>query len=316
MGQAAFDALATPHLRELRAHCYRLSGSLADAEDLLQETLLKAWSHRDQYQGRASFKAWLYRIATNAYLDRPASHRARSLPQLETPAHRAGTAPGAADEALWLEPFPDSLLPPAASAEGALAVRESIGLAFLAAIQRIPARQRAILLLREVVGMSAEEVASLLDSSVAAVNSALQRAREAVSSPIQQRAPDEAERDVLRRYISAWEQADAQALVALLREDATLSMPPMPMWLSGAQAIGAFFGEGLFAAGAGAFRGVPTRSNGRPTAALYMRTPRGGFAPLALVTLAVAPDGRISELDSFVLPSRFAHFELPMSLDD
>src|SRR5579871_3129528 len=247
-----FRQLVESHQRALRVHCYRMLGSLQDAEDLTQETLLRAWKSLDQFGGRASVRAWLYRIATNACLDEIERRGRRILPVMAgTPLASFSAAPPGAPptESVWLDPLPDAWLNLADEAPGPEAryeTKESIELAFVATLQLLPGRQRAILLLRDVLGWAIQEIASLLDLSVAATNSALQRARATMGEPgasgvMRARMTPEAERTLVQQYMGAWERADVQALVDLLKDDARLSMPPLVEWYLGASAIAEFF---------------------------------------------------------------------------
>src|SRR2546430_586456 len=249
--QHAFRLLAEPYYRELHVHCYRMLGSVEDAEDLVQETLLRAWKRLDTFETRGSVRAWLYRVATNACLNE-LDRRTRRLPPpvYGPPTDSRGTHTPFSPEILHLQPYPDALLDrrreDAVDPEARSVSRENIELAFLAAIQLLPPRQRAVLLLRDVIGWAASEVAELLDTSVAAVNSALQRARAALArhSPrLEASAPPtgETEASILRRYMLAWERADMDALANLLREDAILTMPPAPSWYLGRDSIIEFF---------------------------------------------------------------------------
>jgi len=234
--ERAFRSLVEPYRRELRAHCYRMSGSMHDADDLVQESMLRAWRGLASFEGRASLRTWLHRVTTNACLDALEKKSARVVPRELGPAVEPSTPMAPDNEIPWLEPCPDDLIDDApASPEARYDARESVALAFLTALQHLPPRQRAVLLLRDVLGHEASECAELLETSVASVNSALQRARETLAQrPISDRPPeDETTSALLARYVSAWEQADVSLLVSILREDATLAMPPFASWLSG-----------------------------------------------------------------------------------
>jgi RNA polymerase sigma-70 factor, ECF subfamily len=327
-GESAFAALFERHRRELRIHCYRMLGSYDDAEDLVQETFLRAWRRRASFspEGRGSFRAWLYRIATNACLDVLRGRPRRVLPPDVTgPGDPAATPPPPADLP-WLQPYPDRLLEQASPAEdepGAVVVaRETIELAFIAAIQHLPPRQRAVLILRDVLGWSAKDTAALLEASVVAVNSALQRARATIRQQLGERrsewagapATSEAERELLRRYLDAHERADADALAELLREDARLTMPPIPTWYLGRTAILVAVRQG-FDPEFGQLRSVGTAANRQPAVGHYLRRPgESGYRPLALDVLEIEEGGRIAEITSFVSPELFAHFGLPPML--
>ena len=317
--EAAFAALVDRHRRELQAHCYRMTGSLDDSEDLVQETFLRAWRGRAGYAGQASVRSWLYRIATNASLDaiKASRRRGRALDE-RSPA-----------EVPWLQPYPDALIAPrGAEPDAAVITRESVELAFLTAIQRLPPRQRAALVLRDVVGWSARETAALLDVSVAAANSALKRARAAVQEA--ERAPrvepSEREQAVLERFMSAFERADADAFAALLSADVRATMPPAPMLFEGVEAVVGPIAEGVLVPSFGTFRVLPTRANGLPAAALYLRRPGDAeHRPFALDVLRVE-GGRITELIGFScpphgpafsadpVPDLFPRFGLPSAL--
>src|SRR5260221_3146563 len=240
--QDAFERLVEPYRRELLVHCYRFLGALEDAEDMLQETLLRAWRGLHSYAGRAPFRAWLYKIATNVCLDALERHRARVLPNaLVQPGTPGEPLPAAVLDPIWLEPLPDSALDnlaagPGADPEAAYEARESVTLAFLALLQQLPGRQRAALILRDVLGFSADETAQMLDLSTAAVNSALQRARATMDGGAARPAPPPAEgqlAELLSRYVRAWEAADSASLVRLLRDDVVLTMPPVPLRFAG-----------------------------------------------------------------------------------
>ncbi|HEX8968289.1 MAG TPA: RNA polymerase subunit sigma-70, partial [Chloroflexota bacterium] len=230
----AFRALVDAHLSAVRVHCYQMLGSLQDAEDLAQETLLRAWRGLDRYEGRASLRGWLYRIATNACLDELQRRGRRLLPPMVgSPVGAFVPTPPPATESTWLEPLPEAwydVADPAPGPEARYELKEAVELAFVAALQRLAPRQRAVLLLRDVLGWSARDTAGLLGMSVAATNSALQRARGRLgdpTTPAATRLDPRTERDLLERYVDAWEQADLAAFVALLKDDAVLSMPPL-----------------------------------------------------------------------------------------
>jgi RNA polymerase sigma-70 factor, ECF subfamily len=320
---AAFAALTERYRWELQVHCYRMLGSFQDAEDQVQETLLRAWRSRAQFQGRSSFRAWLYRIATNACLDALAQRSRRVLPyQVAPPTDPAAESEFTPNHEIpWLQPYPDRLLDKVAPGDaepGALVVaKETIELAFLAAIQLLPPRQRAALILRDVLGWSARETAGLLEMSVAAANSALQRARATLKEHLPARrlewapsvAPTAEERAVLQRYMDATEQANAAALAELLAEDARTSMPPIPAWVEGREAIMAGIVQGL-APEFGQWRLLPTWANRQPAAACYLRRPgETEFRAFALDVLRVE-DGRVVEITAFP-PDLFPAFGLP-----
>jgi RNA polymerase sigma-70 factor, ECF subfamily len=320
--EAAFTALLERHRGELQVHCYRMLGSLEDSEDLVQETFLRAWRKRASFgaDGRTSFKPWLYTIATNACLDvlRRRPRRVLQVGQAADPA----VPPSPPTDLPWLQPYPDRLLDSIASAEDepgtAVVARETIELAFLAAIQHLPPRQRAVLILRDVVGWSAKDTATVLDASVASVNSALQRARATLRDHLGERRTDWArssgpsaeERELLRRYLDAHERADVDALAALLREDARLTMPPLPTWYDGREAILAASAKG-FEPEFGELRSVATAANRQPAVAHYLKQPgESELRALAFDVLRVE-DGYVAEIVSFVFPELFPAFGLP-----
>jgi RNA polymerase sigma-70 factor (ECF subfamily) len=326
--QEAFKQLVEPYLGELQVHCYRFFGSLEDAEDMLQETLLRAWRRLDTYAGRASFRAWLYKIATNVCLDTLDRHRVRSLPNLAQhpaapPATPGDPLPAAVLDPVWLDPLPDSLLGNAAAEPDAVyEIHESVTLAFLAVLQQLPGRQRAVLILRDVLGFSASETAQILDVTVVAVNSALQRARDTMQAGHKRRAARPADERVaaarlLERYVRAWEAADSEGLVSLLREDAILTMPPLPAWYRGRADIRAFLDGFLFAGrAAGSFRLLPCQANGMPGFALYERDTAGDYRPGA-VHLLTLEEGQIAEIHDFLAfdPHLFERLGLPLVAD-
>ncbi|MBY8875137.1 sigma-70 family RNA polymerase sigma factor [Micromonospora sp. PLK6-60] len=306
--QDAFAALVGPLRAELHAHCYRLLGSVHDADDAVQETLLRAWRSLATYEDRGSIRPWLYRIATNRCLTLIERRARRELPTELTPA-----AP--ATEAAWLEPYPDGRLP-GDGPEARLLARESVELAFVAAVQHLSGPHRAVLLLREVLGFSARETADLLGSSVAAVNSALQRARRAVDATLpgesqratRDRLGDRAVRELARRYAAAWETGDVDAVVALLTEDARYSMPPLPTWYAGPAGIRAFLLDGPLR---WRWRLLPTAANGQLAFGTY-RWVAGAWLPSGLDVLALRGD-RVAEVVSF-LTADLTAFGLPASL--
>jgi RNA polymerase sigma-70 factor, ECF subfamily len=329
--ETAFAALAGRYSRELRVHCYRMLGSFEESEDLLQETFLRAWKGLPGFEGRASLRAWLYRIATNACLDALAGRGRRLLPdQLGPPVFPSGDVVAEVrDDIAWLQPFPDRLREPAAPSDDqpdARAVaRETIELAFLAAIQHLPPRQRAALILRDVVGWPARQIADLLDSTVAAVNSSVQRARATLKERLPARRvdwapstePSDEERTVLRRYMDAVEAADLDAVADLLAEDVRTTMPPYPMWFAGRDAVLAALAASWnpeLPGYVGRFRLLLTRANGRPAVAVYVR--RGDepvFQRFAISVVRIQA-GRIAGLTAFHDTDLFDAFELPPSL--
>lgn len=290
--ERAFARLVEPHRKELRAHCYRMAGSLLDADDLLQESLLRAWRGLASFEGRASLRTWLYKVTTHACLDQLDRKGPRLLPQDMGPASDGRVGPPIEDAA-FVEPAPADLYER----------REDVALAFLVALQLLTPKQRAALILRDVVGMEASECAELLGLSVAAVNSALQRAREVLAARPHAAPPPERDDAVLARYIDAWQRADSAALVALLREDATLAMPPIREWIAGAAAIGRSIQDMVFGpAGPGVFRLVPTEANGLPGFAAYQNG-----QPLAIHVIELA-GGKIAAITAFIAPALVAKF--------
>lgn len=318
--QKAFEALAAPYRRELVVHCYRMLGSFHDAEDLVQETLLRAWEKRATLTSPESYRAWLYRIATNLCLNMLTRIPRRSLPPDTLPQTNPDSpVPQRQRESIWLEPFPDELLadPHTDPQEQALS-HEQITLAFMVALQHLTPAQRAILLLREVLGWKASEVAEWLNLSVPAVNSALQRARRTLqksdvllemSDPL----PDSQLQSLLDRYVALWEQADIPGFVALLREDAWFTMPPLPVWFQGRTAIATVLSTRIFTSGRQR-RLLPTRANGSPAFGLYQR--EAGVDVYQLIGLIVldVKGEQIGNLVAFLEPSRLSPFALPPTL--
>jgi RNA polymerase sigma-70 factor, ECF subfamily len=320
-----FAKLVEPHRRELQVHCYRMLGSLQDAEDLTQETLLRAWQKLNTYEGRASFRAWLYRIATNACLDVLKRRPRRTLPPSRQPASDPSLSPlPPVLEPIWLEPIPDDWLDDAgANPEARFDARESITLAFLAALQVLPPRQRAVLLLCDVLDWPAAQAAGILDLTIPAVNSALHRARVTLARHYHTRGlesfraqPDnEKTRALLDRYVRAWEEADVDALIALLKDEAAFPMPPSPSWYQGKAAIRAFVSQRILAGdAAGRFRLVATRANAHPAFAWYQRDETARrYAPFGIQVLTL--DGELfSDITTFPNPGLFRYFGLPSEL--
>ncbi|CAN5596511.1 sigma-70 family RNA polymerase sigma factor [soil metagenome] len=279
----AFAELTEPHHRELEVHCYRMLGSLQDAEDALQETLLAAWRSLPDFEERASLRTWLYRIATNRCLDERRRASRRPAKAWDVPGV-ALLEPTGTSEVVWLEPYPDARLPDPAGLRLGPEARydqlESVSLAFVTALQLLPPRQLAVLVLRDVLGFPAREVAEMLDTTVESVNSALKRARAGIESagPSDQHAPpptarSSAERNLVERFVVAWEAADPAAVLAVLTDDAFVTMPPMPYRYDGRELVGTFF-AGPFAGGR-RFDLVPTRANGQPALGAYLATPAG-----------------------------------------
>ena len=315
--QMAFETLVGPYRRELLVHCYRMLGSLHDAEDLVQETLLRAWEKRATLTSPGAYRAWLYRIATNLCLNTLTRVPRRSLPPDTHPVtDPTRPVPPRLREPIWLEPFPDDLLAdPQADPEDRALQRERITLAFLVALQRLTPAQRAILLLREVLEWPAVEVAEWLNLSVPAVNSALQRARRALhqfhegsEAPLAEPRPHV--QDLLDHYVALWEQADIPGLVALLREDAWLTMPPFPAWFQGRAAIATALSTRIFTPGR-LWRLLPTRANGSPAFGLYRREAGADVYQLfGLVVLGVEGE-QIASLVGFLELSGLSSFALP-----
>jgi RNA polymerase sigma-70 factor (ECF subfamily) len=324
--ESAFAALVEPHRRELRVHCYRMLGSFDESEDLVQDTFLRAWKAIGGFAGRSTVRAWLYRIATNACLDALDGRARRVLPHQVNERNQVDERAGG--EIAWLQPLPDRLWEPAAPSEtepeGVAVSRETIELAFLVAIQHLPPRQRAALILRDVLGFTAAQTADFLEGSVASVNSALQRARVTLRQHLPERRldwappadPTERERAVLRRYMDAVERADLTAMAELLAEDVRATMPPYLVWFADRDGV-----LGALAASwdpaspdfVGRFRMVPTRANGRPAAAAYVRLPDDEDYRAFAISVLRVEGGRIVEMTAFHDVHLFRAFGLPMS---
>jgi RNA polymerase sigma-70 factor (ECF subfamily) len=315
--EVSFSALFERHRHALQAHCYRMVGSFEDAEDLVQETFARAWRARKRFrrEGRWSFRAWLYRIATNACLDHLARRSPRLLPaDVASAADPEAELPPVASEVAWLDPYPDRLVDP----HEAAAARETLEIAFVAAIQHLPSRQRAALILRDAAGFSARETATLLGTSVPAVNSALQRARDRLRDRLPSRrlewtrteASTAEEREVARCYVEALERRDFSALAALVRADARFSFPPRAVWYDGLEA---FRRASEKHAAPGEHLLVPAAANLQPAFAVYLRAPgEPRYRPLALAVLRIE-EGRVVEVIHWDRPALFEAFGLPMS---
>ncbi len=329
-----FSDLTEPYRRELQVHCYRILGSLHEAEDLVQETFLRAWKRLATYEGRASFRAWLYKIATNACLDFLDQRRSRRVLPLD-----AGPAsdPSASiqppsPEMTWLEPLPDEWLgdPSSANPEARFSDLESISLSFLTALQVLPPRQRAVLILRDVLDFSAQETADVLEITVSSANSALHRARVTLTRRYHGREPAAASTSLteprtqwlLDHFVRAWENADVDGLVALLKQDAILAMPPSPSWYQGREAIRLFVAATVFADG-GMFGGqasdrwrlVSTHANGSPAFAIYQRSPDNEYQAFGIHVLECDSQG-LTQILSFIDVSLPTRFGLPAMLRD
>jgi RNA polymerase sigma-70 factor, ECF subfamily len=315
--EITYSALFERHRRELQAHCYRMVGSFEDAEDLVQETFARAWRARARFrrEGRWSFRAWLYRIATNACLDQLARRAPRLLPADVAPAaDPEADVPPVASDVPWLDPYPDRLVDP----HEAAVARETLEIAFVAAIQHLPPRQRAALILRDAAGFSARETASLLGTTVPAVNSALQRARERLRERLPSRRAEWARSDdrtaqgytVARRYLEALERRDFAALAELVRADARFSFPPRAVWYDGLEA---FRRASDKHAAPGEHLVVPAAANLQPAFAIYLRAPGDKrYRPLALAVVRVE-ERRVVEVVHWDRPELFEAFGLPMS---
>nr|WP_211262409.1 sigma-70 family RNA polymerase sigma factor [Nitriliruptor alkaliphilus] len=316
----AVEAALETHRRELTGYCYRMLGGSFDAEDAVQETLVRAWRAADRFEGRSSLRTWLYRIATNVCLDQLDGRQRRARPIDLGPASVAPTHPGPQlPEVTWLEPIPDArVLPDDADPAARAVARDTVRLAFVATLQHLPPRQRAVLILREVLRWRASEVAELLDTTVTSVNSALQRARATIAQhEVLDSDPhdplDEQQRALLARYVDAFERYDLDALTALLHEDATQSMPPFALWLQGRDEVVAWMaGPGAECEGS---RLLPTVANGSPAFGQYRPSgPNGEHEPWALQVLEIA-EGRIVAQQSFLDVGRyFPLFGLPLEL--
>lgn len=310
-----FEAVAERHRRELHVHCYRMLGSVDEADDAVQETFLRAWRRRSTYAGRASLRAWLYKIATNTCLDALGAR-----PRRPTPIEDAGTRGEPATEVLWLQPYPDRLLEP----DAALVAKETIELAFMVAIQHLTPQARAVLILRDVLDWSARDTAELLETSTAAVNSALQRARGALAEhlpaeraewPAATTDPTAAELDLLRRYMDATDRSDIAALKATLHEDLTFAMPPQPgVWRGRDSAVDGWVSGGFGSAEWGTMRCRLTAANRQPAVACYVQKPGTDVAKLFAVDVLRFDEGQVREIVTFSGEALLSRFGIPMAL--
>jgi RNA polymerase sigma-70 factor (ECF subfamily) len=321
--EGAYRRLIEPHRQELHSHCYRMLASVHDAEDALQDTLLRAWRGLDRFEGRSSLRSWLYTIATNVCLDLIARRARRMLPTDYGP---AGDPDDQSElpfvESLWLEPYPDEALDVEdefAGPEARYERRETVELAFIAALQHLPPKQRAVLVLRDVLGFSGREVAGSLGTTVGAVNGALHRARRAV----EQRLPDESQqatlravgdggiREVVEAYTDAWERGDVEAIVAMLVKDATIAMPPMPLWYSGRDAIAVFLNKWALKE---RWRFVPMRANGQLAFGTYTWDADKRRFIASAVDVLTLRGAQVEAITAFITPEVFRGFGLPDEL--
>jgi RNA polymerase sigma-70 factor (ECF subfamily) len=323
--QDQFAELTESHRRELRAHCYRMLGSIHEAEEMVQETFWRAWSRRDTFEGRSTLRAWLYKIATNQCIDAIRQRPRRALPvSREAASTLEQPIPASINEPIWLEPYPvDLLAPPESNPEARYSLNESIRLAFLTSLHLLPPRQRAVLILRDVLGWQSNEVADALGQTVSSVKSALHRARATLAAhyPTFQRDQiavhigDEELNRLLDRYMQAWEAADVDGLVALLRDDSAFSMPPIPSWYRGRQDIARLVSKTIFSGqAAGRWRLAPTRANDQPAFGLYRwNEEAGAYAGYGVQALTIIGD-RILDITTFRDPTLLAFFDLPSTL--
>jgi len=311
-----FPQATDPYRRELLAHCYRMTGSVHDAEDLVQETYLRAWRAYHRFEGRSSVRTWLYRIATNVCLTALEGRDRRPLPAgLGGPSTEPGAPLEERGEIPWLEPVPDAMLDSGSAADPLAVVtdRDTIRLAFVAALQHLPARQRAVLILRDVLRWKAAEVAEAMETTTASVNSALQRAHATLEkadlSEDSVLEPTPEQKEMLDRYVQAFWEKDIDAIVSMLTRDAVWEMPPFTGWYQGAATIGRLI-DTQCPGGVHDMRMVPTRANGQPAFGLYMRCEDGTFTPFHLQVLTIGADG-VQHVGAFFEPSLFETFGLP-----
>jgi RNA polymerase sigma-70 factor (ECF subfamily) len=302
---------------ELTAYCYRMLGSAFEADDAVQETLVRAWRHIEGFERRAALRSWLYRIASNVCFDMLKGRQRRATPvDLTEPGRGDGPVGDVLPEATWLGPIPDAMVESKTDPAEQLVARESVRLAFVAALQHLPPRQRAVLILREVLKWRASEVAELLDTSVPSVNSALQRARATLGDAnLRDSRPelaDAMQQELLARYVDAFERFDVEAMVALLHEDATMTMPPFPLWMRGADEYGKFMRSNGSPCAGSILR--PVAANGAPAFAQWKPSPDGGYDAWAIHVLQLSDDG-IAGIDFFVEERLFPLFGMPVHLE-
>jgi RNA polymerase sigma-70 factor (ECF subfamily) len=326
--EAAFRELIEPLGRELSAYAYRMLGGFQDAEDALQETRLKAWRHLASYEPHATFRAWVYRIATNTCLDVLRKEQRRVFPRdVGGPVAPGPPTTEIRSDIAWLEPYPDALLPSPSSSdpEATIRLHESVRLAFIRAMQLLPPRQRAALILHDVLDFGVDDVASMLETTVPAVNSALQRARATVQAPgPKASSKEDADRvaaqkaEAIAQFVRAWETGNFDTLVAMLTKEAVMSMPPWIYWLDGRDAVAATFrspGTWEGEPGPGRYRIFPTAMNGQPAALAYVKGADDRYVPVCMTVMDLDADGRVFDMTVFVLPQYFTAWGYPTSLE-
>jgi len=314
-----FGSLIEPYRYELQVHCYRLMGSLEDAEDMVQETFTRAWLKRASLRDKDALRAWLYKIATNACLDVLKKQSRRQIPRTrDAVAYVADPIPSDVHEPIWLQPYPDDLLPvETQTPDKEFSLRENITLAFIAVLHLLPPRQRAVLILRDVLGWKAKEVAGLMDTSVSAVKSTLFRARSTLADNQDviadgQHDLDENTQNQLEEYVRAWETANIDDLMQLLKADATFSMPPIPSWYRGRDEIRALVSKTIFRGDAsGRWKLLPTNANSQPAYGLYRINPEAGQYEFYGIQVISMQNNGIADILTFRLPHMFAYFNLP-----
>jgi RNA polymerase sigma-70 factor, ECF subfamily len=322
LNEQAFSVLVDQYRNELQAHCYRMLGSVHDAEDMVQETFLRAWKRRETYTKDISLRAWLYRIATNLCLDSLKKQRRRVIPKtFDDVSNASDPIPASVMEPIWLEPYPDELLAWSGEhPENQVLAQEKISIAFLAALQLLPPRQRAVLILNDVLEWSAQEIAELLETTISAVKSALHRARAGMAT-YQSTADDErvelSEGGLnarLEAYVQAWQKADVEGLVRLLHNDATFSMPPIPSWYQGKEQISALISKTIFAGDAnGRWHLRPTHANRQTAFGLYRRDDTGLYQAYGVQVLTFKGD-LLGDIITFRVPTLVSYFKLPASV--